>query len=107
MGPDNHVMGWKSPGLRIFRRTSPDISLPVPDAKKRSKNAALATTADGHWHERPEGAKAVFSRGPLVLLPFYPRGGAGAALADSRLPRKAESTLNETKRAQRIFFTGL
>ena len=75
--------------------------------RKKSKNAALATTADGHWHERPEGAKAVFSRGPLVLLPFYPRGGAGAAVADSRLPRKAESTLNETKRAQRIFFTGL
>ena len=75
-------MGWKSRGLgavlRVFRRTSPDMSLLVLDAKKKeAKNAALATTADGHWHERPEGAKAVFSRGPLVLLPFYPRGALG------------------------------
>ena len=46
-------MGWKSRGLgavlRVFRRTSPDISLLVFDAKTKAKNAALATTADGHW----------------------------------------------------------
>ena len=71
-------MGWKSRGLgavlRVFRRTSPDISLLLFGAKKKKKQKTPRLR---------QQLTATGMNDPRIRADL---GGAGAAVADSRLP---------------------